>query len=685
MGVSIKKGATYEEILASIEQRVGGMADAFGNTAAGKMAVFNAKFDDLKEQIGYALLPILIKTVDFINKKLIPAFSRFFSFIDRNKQIIINFGAAFAAIWAFSKIQAGVMLAITAIKGLVAAYNTLKVAGLAAAIAGRMAINPLLGAAAGALLLGALVKTISEAKKTNEEVEDLKFNLEDIGDGMKYPTAGAGKMADALINAKQRIKDFNTELKTTFTDLTKSWGSIVNKDFNSAIKEGLLNPIDKLVTKSQTAVSAYQSASNQYQSALNSLKSAQDGYTNAVKNGNKTLIASTESALKRAEQLVNNLQKGMGDALKDIANLQQEMIDAVIESEKKLVDLRADRQKVLDDAFKEELQLQKDYNTQVLQLQKDAAKRSAEIVKQSVDQLRGIFKSSTYRGIGDIFSGLTFDGKYLAGGSIEAISSALAKQAEKATSLADKAGKLQGLGFTQTFIEEVIAKGPDVGGALADTILAANPESVRQLQTYWLALEKVSSHGVDAIAVKMNSGLTLATEELTAQLADVQTELTSALADAFKEYSEGLTAIRDKTAEQIKAIDSQIAELIKRIADLRAALATLASISAPGVTPIPVSPYDTTGPFNPQGGVGNQPYGPTGGGTQNITINQTNNTNASADDIAKSTAWVIRTSSDVSFTGPAKYNVASKEYVAPKSIVSWGNIYGSPTQNSRAR
>jgi len=588
MGVSLKQGASYEEILAAIEQRVGGMAEAFAETGAGKMAIFNAKMGELKEQIGYALLPALIKVVNFINTKLIPALSKFFTFIEKNKQIIINFGLAFAGIWAFAKIQAGVTLAITAIKGLVTAYNTLKVAGLAAAVAQRMAINPLAGAAAGALLLGAMVKTIADAKKTNEEVKDLKLNLDAIGDGVTYPTAGLGKLEEKLVEVTQRIKDFNTEIKSTFTDLKTSWTSVVGKDFSAAITEGLLNPIDKLVTKTNTAVKAYQTASNQYQSAMSGLKSAQNSYTNAVKSGNKTLIASTESALKRAEALVKSLQDSMGTALKDIASLQQEMIDAVIEAEKKVAELRSERQKVLEDAHKEELQLQKDYNTKVLQLQKDAAKRSAEIVKQSVDQLRNIFKGATYRSIGDIFSGLTFEGKYLQGGSLEAITNKLAEQAAKATSLADKAGKLQALGFTQTFIEEVVSQGPEVGGALADTILAGSPESVKQLQSYWLALEKITLHGVDSVAYKLNAGMTLATEELTAQLADVQTELTSALSEAFKEYSDALTAIQAKTAEQIKTIDSQIAELITKIGQLKSALESLANLNAPGTaTPTP--------------------------------------------------------------------------------------------------
>ena len=521
-------------------------------------------------------------------------------------------------------------------------------------------------------------------------------------------TDGINGLSDALINATQRIKDFNEEIKITFLELKNSWGSIVGRDFNAAIQEGLLNPIDKLVAKTKTAVTSYQAASSQYQSALSTLTSAQAAYTNAVKSGNKAIIASTDSALKRAEAMAKGLQASMSDALKDIAQLQQEMIDAVIEAETKITELRADRKKVVEDGLKAELDLQKEYNLKVAQLQKDAADRSAEIVKQSVDQIRNAFKSATYRGVGDIFSGLTFEGKYLAGGSIEAITKALANQAQKATSLADKAGKLQALGFTQTFIEEVIGQGPEVGGALADTILAGSPESITQLQTYWLALEKISAHGVDNIAKKLNSGMTLATEELTAQLAQVQVDLSSALTDAFREYSDSLTDIRTKTAEQIKIIDDQITQLIARIAQLKAALTDLANLNTPG-TPTPTTqtpPIGTTLEYqlsqvNPKllgqitsGAnaiqVGEQTrldmlsQGASASGaassarytaqavayyqsqiaqakSQGQTINITANTNASSQDIANDVGWAIRTSSDV------QYNVTAGSFTQRSS------------------
>jgi uncharacterized protein YukE len=512
-------------------------------------------------------------------------------------------------------------------------------------------------------------------------------------------TGGINGLSEALINATQRVKDFNEEIKTTFLELKNNWGSIVGKDFNAAIQEGLLNPIDKLVAKTKTAVTAYQAASSQYQSALSTLTSAQTAYTNAVKSGNKAIIASTDSALKRAEALIKGLQASMGSALADIAQLQQEMIDAVIEAENKITELKADRKKVVEDGLKAELDLQKEYNSKIAQLQKDAADRSAEIVKQSVDQLRGVFKSATYRGLGDIYSGLTFEGKYLAGGSLENITKALATQAQKATSLADKAGKLQALGFTQTFIEEVIAQGPDIGGALADTILAGSPESVNQLQTYWSALEKITLHGVDNVAKKLNSGMTLATEELTAQLASVQTELTSALSDAYKEYSDSLTEIRAKTAEQIKLIDDQITQLLTRIAQLKVALADLANLNTPGTqkTPTAATGFERLGtdigslsPKLMEAVVSNansykvaedtRLQALASGQSQSdaataarwtgqavkyfqdqlasanqagVTVNITANTNASAEQIAKDTAWAIRTSGDV------QYNVTS--------------------------
>jgi LysM repeat protein len=248
--------------------------------------------------------------------------------------------------------------------------------------------------------------------------------------------------------------------------------------------------------------------------------------------------------------------------------------------------------------------MQKDHDRAVAQAQGEASKRAAEIVKQSVDQIRGVYRSATQKSIGDIFSTLTFEGKYLKGGTVEKLLGALGLQTSKAKTLANDAAKLSGLGFTQTFIEQVIAQGPDVGHELAQTILNSTPESIQQLQGYWLALEEQSQHGVDAIAKQMNSGIVLATEELTAQLAQVGKDLTENLAGmvaelaestaiAVQEYKDALQEIRDATAKTVAQIDADINKYQGQITVLEGALATIQTTPPPASSAIiPFLPKD---------------------------------------------------------------------------------------------
>jgi hypothetical protein len=178
---------------------------------------------------------------------------------------------------------------------------------------------------------------------------------------------------------------------------------------------------------------------------------------------------------------------------------------------------------------------------------------------------------------------------------MEKILKTLGLQSEKAQSLADNAAKLAGLGFSQTFIEEVIALGPDMGNSLSQTILNSTPASITQLQEYWKKLETTSLHGVDGIAQQLNSGMTLATEELTAQLlqvdidlknqlAEAQVALTNSLTEAFENYSSALDEINNRTAEQITAIDNQITLLNAKISMMREALSKLSGLATPGTS-----------------------------------------------------------------------------------------------------
>jgi hypothetical protein len=457
-------------------------------------------------------------------------------------------------------------------------------------------------------------------KKINIDLSlpSLASLIPDFGNGIPSLGGELDTVNDALVSATQSIADFNKALESSFTSIKNTWTGVVGKDFKSAIEEGLLNPVDKLIVQAQKSVDVYQSASNSYKQSLTELTSAQNAYAAAVSSGNKTAITTTGSALKFAEDAVNQFTENMQKSIDEIAKFQEDAINAVIDSYNKISELETKRTEVLAKAKEDRYELEKDYNKEVAKLnadynknvlnaQKEAALRSAEIVKQSIDQLRGVYKTATYQSLGDIFSNLTFQGRYLAGGTTEKILSALGLKADKAKTLAQDAATLAGLGFSQTFIEEVVSQGTDVGHQLAQTIITSTPESIKQMQAYWDALQKQSSHGVDSVASKLNAGVVLATEELTAQLAQVginlneqlaqyNVELTGALASSFDTYANSLAKINSATAAQIISIDAEIGSLKAKILQLNQAQAQLQGLGSPGTyqAPIILTPQTNT-------------------------------------------------------------------------------------------
>ena len=194
--------------------------------------------------------------------------------------------------------------------------------------------------------------------------------------------------------------------------------------------------------------------------------------------------------------------------------------------------------------------------------------------------------------------------------------------------------------------------------------ILSTPESMAQIKAYWEALERISNHGVDKIAQNINSGVTLATEELTQQLADVQTELNATLKsldlelqenllEAWTAYTEAVEKINQRAAKAIAEIDAQIQALMKTINQLLAMLAMLQGLSAPSA-PTPVGPAVLGGGTGTTGAAA--AYGYTDSAEYrkirsmergDIIINA--NTNASPQQIANEVGWVIRTSGDVQY------------------------------------
>lgn len=76
----IKDGATLEQVLATLETNFGGAGEAAANTAAGGMKKLGIAFDETKESIGMAFLPIM--------EKLLPVVEKFSAWAEKNPTLL---------------------------------------------------------------------------------------------------------------------------------------------------------------------------------------------------------------------------------------------------------------------------------------------------------------------------------------------------------------------------------------------------------------------------------------------------------------------------------------------------------------------------------------------------------------------------------------------------------------------
>ena len=76
----VKDGASLEEVLATLQTNFGGAGEAAANTAAGGMKKLGIAFDETKESVGMAFLPIM--------EKLLPVVQKFSAWAEKNPTLL---------------------------------------------------------------------------------------------------------------------------------------------------------------------------------------------------------------------------------------------------------------------------------------------------------------------------------------------------------------------------------------------------------------------------------------------------------------------------------------------------------------------------------------------------------------------------------------------------------------------
>jgi hypothetical protein len=195
---SILKSKDFDKVFNTLTDTFGGFADNEAQSTEKAFARIKIATDEVQEQIGAALLPVIQELTAFILSDVVPVVQ---SFVDgltgqdglkdgltdsqvtaiewgkkiRNligtvielKDELIAVAAVIGTLFVVSKISAAVVATIALINTLIKAYNLLKASAIVAGVATAFALNPLLGVGAVALAAGVLAGANALARSSD--------------------------------------------------------------------------------------------------------------------------------------------------------------------------------------------------------------------------------------------------------------------------------------------------------------------------------------------------------------------------------------------------------------------------------------------------------------------------------------------------------------------------------------
>jgi hypothetical protein len=199
---SVLKSKNFDLVFQSLTSTFGGFAENEADSTEKGFARIKIAVDELNEQIGTALLPIVQELSAFILAEVVPVLQQFVNGLTGDdgvtaslteaekkglefgkklrsvintvvdlKDELIATAAVIGTIFVVSKIAAGVTATIALIKSLIVAYNLLKASALVAGIASAFALNPLLGVGAVAIAAGVLAAANALTNQSNGETQ----------------------------------------------------------------------------------------------------------------------------------------------------------------------------------------------------------------------------------------------------------------------------------------------------------------------------------------------------------------------------------------------------------------------------------------------------------------------------------------------------------------------------------
>jgi uncharacterized coiled-coil protein SlyX len=586
---NLPKAEATAKAMQELKEKLSGQAQKATETFSVQLQILKERFNNAAQAVGEVLIPYLKTLFDKINEGI--------EFVKRNSTafqifggIILTVTVALASYALTLKVITAATKAYAFIQG-VAKTATALLTGQQIALNGAMAVNPIgLVVMAVVALIGVLVILWNKSDAFRKGVIAMsKAALNAFAAIIPM----VGQVGEAI------LKFVLTPLKTLLSTLSKLPGvgkyAKAGLDFLNKGLDGVSDFADKAAAKAKTLSAGLDKLNKPIK--IKFLETPDIDFGNkagGAKGGG--LTPEQEKAQAAAKEAT---KKANEDYMKVVKDLQEKVVSAQIKFNEKMQDIdekhndkvnklkanASDKLTQLGDKYREDVQkatnafnetmgkfnkkraddeakLFKDNQDKIAEIAKSGTEKLASIVQQSIDRLRSAFAKGTEFKVGDIFKGLSETGT----ASAEGLLDALKQKLSAAKNLAENAAFLQANGFSQTFIEQVVSAGPEVGNKLAESILNSSPETMKALQATYLDLESVSENGLNALGATMNTGGKLATDELTKAYADAQKDTADALTKQSKLYQESMAEIAKNFDEAMAEAEKQRDETLKGLA-----------------------------------------------------------------------------------------------------------------------
>lgn len=637
---TLPKNEAIAKAMDELQKKVGGQAQAATKTFAVQVQILKNEFEDVAETVGRTLIPIMTGMIQKFREAL--------AWAQKNKDMLLVVvkvvGALAIAIASYNITVRAVTAAqniwnkaVTFGKSVLALFtkqqqaaNTaMKANPIGLIVSAIMLLIPLLIAAwnrfdwlrklivevgkFGVKAIGFIIDMVGKLAVGLIKIQTgpLKLLLKGLAllgvdgakkalDGIENMTDGVGKFFDSAAKKVTSMASELDKLKDKKVKVGIDFKAEEIPDFDAADASGTgIKGMADTAKEKEAARKAAEKAREEKKKNNIKYREMLDGFQKEIVEAQKAYAEEQASITKEYDERVLKLKNTARDKEQKLRDNAAEKIDDATKAHNdrllKIEQAYTDKKKAIHQRYNDAVgKINKKHDESLVKAALDNQRKIAEITKagqaklreiiqQSMDRLRDAFKTGTSFSVGELFKGLVESGT----ASADELLKQMKAKLEGARKLAANASMLAGMGFSQTFIEQVVAAGPEIGNQLADSLKNASPEALAELKNTYGALEEITSSGLNDLSKMLYEQNGFATPELAEAYKQAQADLQEALAEQARAYAEQLREINaewnealleaarerdDALAEAKKDYDEALAESAKTLKEALAAI-----------------------------------------------------------------------------------------------------------------